>query len=102
MKLIIQHKYAFQTISSGVLLVWVAFFDINDIFKQMKLVKEINHLENEKKYYINKIKEVEREKRQVMGSPVLIEKFAREKYLMKRPNEEIFVIVDSENNLLDK
>ncbi len=102
MKKILKHRYAFQIISSALLFIWIAFFDMNDIWRQLKMAREIDRLEAEKKYYIQKIKEVEIEKKEVMGSPVLIEKFAREKYLMKRPHEEIFVIVDSENNLLDK
>jgi cell division protein DivIC len=39
---------------------------------------------------------------EVMGNKKLIEKFAREKYLMKRPNEEIFVIVDEDNQPIEK
>jgi cell division protein DivIC len=38
----------------------------------------------------------------VMGNKKLVEKFAREKYLMKKPKEEIFVIVDEENQPIEK
>jgi len=37
-----------------------------------------------------------------MGNKKLVEKFAREKYLMKKPQEEIFVIVGEDNQPLEK
>ena len=43
-----------------------------------------------------KIKELEKERRMVIGNPALLEKYAREKYLMKKDNEDVFVIVEEE------
>lgn len=66
------------------------------------MYRELGRLEDEKKYYIQKIKEVETERIEVMGNKKLVEKFAREKYLMKKPKEEIFVIVDEDNQPIEK
>jgi cell division protein FtsB len=49
-------------------------------------------LENEREYYQEKIKEVEKDREELMGTSALLEKFAREKYLMKKPSEDIFII----------
>jgi cell division protein FtsB len=102
MKNLLLHKYRFYTLTFAVLSVWMLFFDINDIFTQIKMYRELWRLEDEKKYYIQKIKEVEIERIEVMGNKKLVEKFAREKYLMKKPKEEIFVIVDEDNQPIEK
>ena len=102
MKQLLLHKYRFYTLTFAGLFLWMLFFDINDIFTQIKMYRELGRLEDEKKYYIEKIKEVEKERIEVMGNKKLVEKFAREKYLMKKPKEEIFVIVDEDNQPIEK
>lgn len=52
----------------------------------------MNSLENEKTYYQEKIKEVEQDRNELFGDKESIEKFAREKYLMKKENEDIFIV----------
>ena len=90
MKDLLLHKYRFYTLTFTGLLVWMLFFDVNDVWTQIKMYRELGRLEDEKKYYVQKIKEVEKERIEVMGNKKLVEKFAREKYLMKKPQEEIF------------
>jgi cell division protein DivIC len=102
MKDLLKHKYSFYILTAGGLLVWMLFFDVNDVWTQIKMYRELGRLEDEKKYYVQKIKEVEKERIEVMGNKKLVEKFAREKYLMKKPQEEIFVIVDEDNQPLEK
>lgn len=102
MKHLLLHKYRFYTLTFAGLFFWMLFFDINDIYTQIKMYRELGRLEDEKKYYIQKVKEVETERIEVMGNKKLVEKFAREKYLMKKPKEEIFVIVDEENQPIEK
>jgi cell division protein DivIC len=74
------------------LLVWMFFFDANDFISQYKLTKKYEDLQRERQYYINKIEEVKLEQSEVFGSQFLVEKFAREKYLMKKPTEDIYII----------
>ena len=102
MKYLLLHKYRFYTFTFAGLLAWMLFFDVNDVLTQIKMYRELGRLEDEKKYYVQKIKEVEKERIEVMGNKRLVEKFAREKYLMKKPKEEIFVIVDENNQPLEK
>lgn len=102
MKNLLLHKYRFYTLTFTGLLVWMLFFDVNDVWTQIKMYRELGRLEDERKYYVQKIKEVEIERIEVMGNKKLVEKFAREKYLMKKPQEEIFVIVDEDNQPLEK
>ncbi len=73
-------------------LVWMIFLDSNDLIDRFRLTSKMHSLENEKVYYQEKIKEVEKDREELMGTPELLEKFAREKYLMKKETEDIFII----------
>ena len=76
------------------ILAWVIFFDKNDLFSQMDLRQKLKSLETEKKYYINEIAQNKKDLLELRTNPSNLEKFAREKYLMKKENEDIFVIVN--------
>ena len=77
-------------------MVWMLFFDQNDVFTQMEMRGRLADLEEEKEYYIDKIKQVNEDGRELLEQPGLLEKFAREKYLMKKTNEQLFIVIDSE------
>jgi cell division protein DivIC len=53
---------------------------------------KLRSLENEKEFYQEKIAEVEKDRKELMTNKELLEKFAREKYLMKKETEDIFII----------
>ena len=77
-----------------VFFVWLAFFDRNNLVEEMQLRRKIVTLKREKEYYRKKIEEDKRKMEELLSSRENLEKFAREQYLMKRANEDIFVIVD--------
>ena len=87
---IIKNKYL---ISLTAFIVWLSFFDHNDIASQFHLTQELHKMEDEKIYFLNQITYDELAMYELMHDPKTLEKFAREKYLMKKDNEEIFVIV---------
>ena len=74
------------------LVAWMTFFDSNDWISRYKLSAKLRQLENERDYYLEKIEEVKKDQAELMGNKELLEKFAREKYLMKKESEDIFVI----------
>ncbi len=76
------------------LLVWISFFDSNDIFSQLASKRQLQKLKDEKSYYINKIQEVRVNYSELSSNPKTMEKYARERYFMKKQNEEIFLIVE--------
>lgn len=88
---VFKNKY-FLTIIT--LSVWVIFFDKNDLSTQIELRKEVKQLEEERNYYAHEIAEITSGLSELTSNPKTLEKFAREKYLMKRDNEEIFKIVE--------
>ena len=73
-------------------LVWMTFLDSNDLISRFKLGAKLRNLSNEKEYYQSKIADVEKDRAELLTDQDLLEKFAREKYLMKRESEDIFII----------
>jgi cell division protein FtsB len=68
--------------------------DSNNFIARFQLSSKLNSLENEKEYYEEKIEEVEKDHKELFGDSESVEKFAREKYLMKKETEDIYVIVE--------
>lgn len=73
---------------------YMFFFDSNDFRSQMKLWSEVNSLKKEKKLLQKSLKEVSEERQQLFSDKKSLERFARERYLMKREDETVFVIVE--------
>lgn len=88
---IFKNKYLLVVVGLGI---WVLFFDRNDIFTQMERRKQVKKLEEERSYFDNEIKRNQQEIQELRSNPKQLEKFAREHYLMKKDNEDIFVIVE--------
>jgi len=82
------------TMTLLIFLVWLAFFDQNNLVAKMQLRSKITTLQKEKAYYEEKIKEDNRRMKELLSNKNNLEKFAREQYLMKNKNEDIFVIVN--------
>lgn len=72
---------------------WLAFIDSNDLFMQASLSRKHHDLSIAKKFYEEKILNVKNEKAALDSNPELLEKLAREKYLMKKDNEDLYIIV---------
>ncbi len=84
----------FYFIAGMLFLFWMIFLDSNDLYTQYKLKNQLNTLENEKEFYNQKIEEVKQEREQLLTDIEALEKFAREKYLMKKESEDLYVIVE--------
>lgn len=76
--------------------VWMLFFDKNDMLTQMHRKRELNALEESKAYYTEEIAKEKKISEELRSNPAAIEKYARENYLMKRDNEDIFIIQKAE------
>lgn len=89
--ILLKNKYLLTIIG---LAAWIIFFDKNDIRTQLELRKSVAQLEEERNYYAQEIASITSDIKELTTNPKTLEKFAREKYLMKRDNEDIFVIVE--------
>lgn len=74
------------------LAVWVLFFDDMDYFTQRDRLAELNKLNQKKAYYLKEIETAKQELADIKNSDEALEKFAREKYLMKKNGEDIYII----------
>ena len=77
--------------------IWMLFFDSNDVFMLFKLRNELHTIQNEKEYFQEKIEETRSDLDNLLNDNKKLEKFAREKYLMKNSDEDIFVITVEED-----
>lgn len=89
---IITNKYL---LAGGFFVVWMLFFDQRDFFQQRERRSELEKLEAKKKYYLEEISKTKQELQDIQSNPAALEKFARERYLMKKEGEDIFIIEDS-------
>lgn len=79
------NKYS---ISAGLFVVWMLFFDKHNFFTQWNLRSNVSQLENSIEDYQEQLANAESAHRDLMNNK---EKFAREKYLMHRPDEDVFI-----------
>jgi cell division protein FtsB len=70
----------------------ILFFDRNDLFTQMERSRQLRDLQQSKEYYTQKIDAVNAELTKLRSKPGTLEKYAREKYLMKRDDEDLFLV----------
>lgn len=82
----------FYFLSSIVFIIWILFLDSNDLIGQAKLALQLKRLKSQKEYYLRKIEEVKKERQELFGSNESLEKFARERYFMKKKTEDIYLI----------
>jgi cell division protein FtsB len=85
----LKNKYLIATV---LFLVWMLFFDHNNIFLHLQYRKELNELKTSKKYYQEEIDKTREEVELIKTNPQALEKVAREQYLMKKDNEDVFVV----------
>ena len=71
---------------------WIFFIDDYNLTKQYKLYKSIDQLENQKEYYLSEIKKDSTQFYRIKHTKEEQEKFAREKFLMKKEEEDIYII----------
>lgn len=78
---------------SAAFVVWMFFFDRNDLLSQREYRQQLTKLEEEKDFYAKETGQVKKEIHDLNTNKAIVEKVAREKYLMKKPDEDIFVII---------
>ena len=75
-----------------VFLIWMLFLDTNSWIIQRNLNKKIEKLEDRKEFYKNEISNDRKALDEISNNPDMLEKYARERFFMKKKNEDIFII----------
>lgn len=85
----LKNKYVLVLIAA---LVWLMFFDQNNLIQQYRHSRQLRQFEVEKQYYLHEIAHDSLALEKLKNDPEELERYARERYLMKRQNEDIFII----------
>lgn len=90
---LLKNKYI---LSPLLFLLWLAFFDQNNLLERKSLNRQYEQLLQERQYYLEKIEEDRKRIKELKTDNENLEKFAREQYLMKKDNEDIFIVVEED------
>lgn len=85
-----KNKFFLVTIA---FLVWMLFLDKNDLYSQYSKHNDVIELQKQRDFLLRQTTQVSKDLDELTSNPEKLEKFAREKYLMKKDNEDVFVIV---------
>jgi cell division protein FtsB len=85
-----KNKFFLVTVAFAV---WMTFFDKNDLLSQYQYRQEVNGLKEQRDFYKLQNVKVAKDLDELTSDPKKLEKFAREKYLMRKDNEDVFVVV---------
>ncbi len=72
---------------------WMTIIDSNGFINRYRLSKKLSELNTQKEFYVKEIDKVSLDKEQFESDEELLEKYAREQYLMKKESEDIFYII---------
>src|SRR5690606_19488189 len=90
---IIRNKYI---IASVAFIIWMLFFDRNDVATQYGYYSQLKELRTEKAFYTTEIDKVTTSLHDLNSDPQALQRVAREKYKKKKENEDVFVIIEEE------
>lgn len=80
-------------LATALFAVWMLFFDRNDVISQYEYHRQVSKLQEEKDFYEKETKQASKDLNELDSNLSSAEKFAREKYFMKKDNEDVFVVV---------
>ncbi|MFL5771915.1 MAG: FtsB family cell division protein [Flavisolibacter sp.] len=86
---LLRNKFFLATLG---FVIWMLFFDRNDMFTQMERRKELKRIESSKEFFTQQIAENRNFSKNLQFNASALEKYAREHYLMKRDNEDLFIV----------
>ena len=89
----LKNKYILTGI---IFFIWLLIFDNNNLIDRLKGMNELKQLEKDREYYLEWIENDSKQMNEIKTNKKNLEKFAREQYLMKKEDEDIFIIVEEE------
>lgn len=87
---ILRNKYGIVLLLFGS---WMLVLDENNLWNQVKITREYNKVRKEMKFFEKEIASNTQGVKRLSDDPELLEKLARERYMMKRDNEEVYLII---------
>ena len=87
---VLKNKYILTII---IFIVWLLLFDSNNLIARFREIRELNNLRRDREYYIKKIEVDKRKLYELKTNNHNLEKFAREQYRMKKPDEDLYIVL---------
>ena len=88
---LMKNKYVIALVAFGV---WIMFFSQYSLMDRYRLSRTYKQLQQEKEYYLDQVRQDSTRLLELTTDSENLEKFAREQYYMKKPDEDIFVVVE--------
>lgn len=85
-----RNKYILTII---IFIIWLVLFDSNNLISRYKELKELHKLKKDKEYFSNRIETDRKKLHELKTDNDNLEKFAREQYRMKQPDEDLYIIM---------
>lgn len=92
---VLRNKYILTII---IFVLWVLLLDSNNLISRHKELKNLKKLKADREYYLDRIEEDKRKLYELKTSNRNLEKFAREEYRMKKPDEDLYIILTPAEN----
>ena len=86
----LKNKYV---LTISVFAIWMLFFDQNNVVDRLQMMSEIRRLEADREYYLEQIEKDSTRLHELTTNKENLEKYAREQFLMKKKDEDVFVII---------
>jgi cell division protein DivIC len=87
---VFRNKYILTVI---IFLVWLILLDSNNLIARYKEMRALHELRTDKEYYFKRIEADRKKLNELKTDNRDLEKFAREQYLMKKPDEDLYIIL---------
>ncbi|MBX7201678.1 MAG: septum formation initiator family protein [Bacteroidia bacterium] len=92
---IVKNRYVITTCG---FIVWIVFFDQNNLIRQYEERAVLYQLRKEKKFYQEEIVSSKAQLNELLTDNQTLEKFAREKHLMKKDHEDIWLVIEEDKS----
>jgi cell division protein DivIC len=86
----LRNKYLLTLI---IFIVWILLLDSNNLISRYKEIKNLRKLKSEREYYVKRIEEDKRKLYELKTDDRNLEKFVREQYRMKKPDEDLYIVL---------
>jgi len=91
----LRNKYV---LTISLFVIWILFFDQNNMVDRMKMSSEIRQLDKDREFYEEQIKTDSTRLNELTTNKANLEKYAREQFLMKKPDEDVFVVINEKKD----
>lgn len=88
---VIKNKYIIATV---IFAVWMLFFDRHDVTTQYGYYSELKDLEAQRDFYTEEMEQLYQTVSDIHSNPEEVQRIARERYQMKKDNEDVFVVIE--------